>query len=370
VDGLDLVATLCPHCLTSIKDRHAACEQCGAPSAPDERVRMTLREYLALPKRPCPQCRAFMVSAARTCMACRHRDGEPAAPVPPELLRWLTSVSFEESEVVAVMPEALPAGAVGARLRDAGLSGTLRAPGELRRAGAWWELEGAVRVPGVPDPVAITAEGERRGWPFELWLEPLGPAHASRCFEPVAHPERAVVLGTRFGPGASFAAQLGSPAEPTFEAVARAALLGYWAQLLVARTVAPGARYFIDLTGGVARATTFEPRTPYDAYSVFVTRARGRAWVHTEGLPRWGAPDVELLDVAESQVGAAVAFVHAAVPALAARRLPPPGRPLRLLDGRPCPYEPFDGRLDEAPGRRAHDRRRFPHGVVTLRPAG
>lgn len=365
--GMNLVTTLCPYCFTAVKDRHASCEQCGAPSAPGERVRMTLQAYFDLPKQPCRRCGALKPERAPTCMACKYRaasGGVPAAP-PPALIAWLTTVTFEESEVAAVVPAPLPAEAVGARLAAAGLGAALRAPDERGRRGASWELRGAVRVPGVREPVAITAEGERHGWPFDVWLEPFGPAHVGRCFEPVVHPERAFVLGTSFASGAGYAAQFAGASDAGRDDVARAALLGYWVQLLVTRVVAPEAYYAIDLTGGVARPKGFEPRTPDDAYSTFVAREGGRAWVHTEGLPRWGALDVELFDVPEAQIGAATAFVRAIVPALAGRRLPPPGEPVRLADGRRVTYAPFDGRLDATPGRRQADRDRFAHGVIT-----
>ncbi|MCU0686803.1 MAG: zinc ribbon domain-containing protein [Polyangiaceae bacterium] len=372
--GMNLITTLCPHCLTAVKDRHPSCDQCGAPSALGERVRMTLQEYFDLPKHPCPRCGAHKPERAPTCMACKYRagPGRPPAALPPALLAWLTTISFEESEVVAVVPAPLPVETVGARLAAAGLSGSLLAPDGPGRRGASWQLRGAVRVPGVREPLAFTAEGERRGWPLDVWFEPLRPEHVRRCFEPVVHPPQAFVIGTSFAAGASFAAQFAGASAAGFDDIAQAALLGYWVQMLVTRVIAPEAYYTIDLSGGVVPPKGFEPRTPDDAYSTFVTREGGRAWVHTEGLPRWGAPDLELFDVPEAQIGAATAFLRAIVAALAGRRLPPPGEPIRLADGRLITYAPFDGRLDATPGRRQADRDRYPHGVITpqLKPSG
>ncbi|MCB9622802.1 MAG: DUF4026 domain-containing protein [Sandaracinus sp.] len=118
-------------------------------------------------------------------------------------------------------------------------------------------------------------------------------------------------------------------------------LADYHALLRVTAAVAPDLVLMVDEGSSAVRfpewvhetAETAAPPSPRVLYTVHAVRRNGRAWVHTHGLVRAGAIELEMLDVPEEALSCLAPLVHA----VAAQW---------LEQGPPCPGEKFEAGRD------------------------
>ncbi|MBX3248038.1 MAG: DUF4026 domain-containing protein [Myxococcales bacterium] len=134
----------------------------------------------------------------------------------------------------------------------------------------------------------------------------------------------------------------------------------YHALLKVVAAAAPEARLFVDDAAYTARfpawveaaARSAAPPSPRALYTVHAVEADGRVWIHTHGLCRCGAIELEMLDVPADAADCLAPLVHA----VAAQW---------MEQGPPCPGQTFaagrDLELAWAP---------WPKALSKLAPAG
>lgn len=111
----------------------------------------------------------------------------------------------------------------------------------------------------------------------------------------------------------------------------------YHALVRLVASAAPELVLFVDDASCAVRfpdwvfetAETNAPPSPRALYSVHAVRKDGRAWIHTHGLVRAGAIELEMLDVPESALSCLAPLVHA----VAAQW---------IEQGPPCPGERFE----------------------------
>ena len=159
-------------------------------------------------------------------------------------------------------------------------------------------------------------------WTLEApeWRAGLGPA-----------PRKALEVMAEAGRLPPELAAPGTMALSVFTHLPPDCLEAYRAQLCVVRTLAPESAAVFDAnaytvlqTADLDDLTTVPvPPPPTRLYSVHVVIREGLAWLHTHGLQRCGAVEIELVDVPRERVSDMKALLHAAAARLIEEAAPP-----------------------------------------------
>jgi hypothetical protein len=323
------VFVLCRMCGSTVAPRARSCAACGSDLAHSEPIVLTPEQLGSAERKPCVRCGESLLGVALRCPRCQawqqeddEGEVEPEEvalrPFPPEFQLHLVARVYEPSRVAALLPADPPDpdAALGG-LRRAGLDIVRAGPARSRQAPeAAWELEVALRMEGDPGPATLQI------WPASLSDVPgfdrgaLGPG--------VAPGEAAVVVSARFG---------------------RDLLRDLHRLLRVVDAVAPDAIGVVDFATGRARASAWlreaaqspVPPDPSELYAVVTARSQdgSRVWLHTQGLGRCGAFEIEALDVPGDAAEGFAELLDAAARRLIEQGETVPGeeQPIPVADG-------------------------------------
>lgn len=239
--------------------------------------------------------------------------------LPPEFTQALDDPP--ESELCAILPPGSEAPGVSeaiALLSHCKASVSHVAPVAPEHPGARWELELELSVPGRAEPALARA-----------WLE---PAPLELLAEGVSW--RGISQRELSD------ARQGTWALSVSMSFSERPLADYHAQARVLAALAPDAAVAIDVNAARPRSGTWlrevadasVPPAPIALFSIHDVGEPGAAghWLHTHGLDRCGALELDALDVPGDRAGLVGELMNAVAALLLEQGLPEPGRPFSI----------------------------------------
>jgi hypothetical protein len=302
---LDEEVPFCPHCFAPLGEDVA--QQCPDCREYISRPRvMNVEEHASMDRRGCPSCAKGIPVEADICRECGEpvdTDATAAPSLPEQHQMYFDFQTFEDSFLKLPLPatESKPTveDVVG-RLDLGGVDVEIISDSPSHPQGpegrTEWEIEFMATMTGKEAREAWVADdygtGYTRGDRFHLWLErtPASASDFDLMPEAVTDEIRAAVETSNWTLGMMGHCST-EPAED------------FRFQLTVARFAAGDDFPTIDETA--ARLLTADTLRDYiqhrekltHTYATWTVRGQESTWVHTTGLPRIGALEIELLDV-------------------------------------------------------------------------
>lgn len=297
---------LCRYCGSPVGRRSRSCSACLSDLAHAEPLVLTNAELASMERRPCRVCAEPMLPIAFVCPRCREWQTEPEEelaldasmrPFPPQYHVFLLSRSPEPARLAATLAGAPSPEHALARLRDAGVHVTAGPPAASPTG---WALD-----------VDVAGDASHRPVSARLTLEapPPGAPDGARSLLSVALRWDRDVLA-ELHRHLRLLAALAPDAVAVLDLDARRERPAAWLRQAAWSPVPP------------------EPSELYAIHAVSSPDGR-RAWLRTEGLPRLGLFELEMLDVPGDAVDLFTALLDATARRLVER------------DDRPLEEQPF-----------------------------